>query len=583
MFFNTTFRRTLLFIILFELISLCGYLWPLWNKLFFIILAVSFLIICLKRLDVGVYIILAELFIGSKGYLFYYDLGGALISIRIAFWLIIMGVWFMKASEYLIKKRKNKNIKLDNYCRFFKSKLFYYFIALFAIFGLGLILGFINGNSFNNIFDDFNAYLFFGLILVFYDTIVSQQNIERVMSVLAASLVAISLKTIALLYFFSHNFSGARSLYKWVRTSGVGEITNMGGNYYRIFFQSHIFIIIGFIIFLIFLFFNDYKLNLKNFARGMAIKRLKEKSSKIYPNSIYRYSAMIILLVAVILISLSRSFWIGLAAGLIAIFVYYLINENFSYKKFIINFIIFSALIAYLFFICGAQYYLGIFISILIFFYFLIRILKFPKRKVFEFTCVLAIIFALAIGFINNVVKFPWPHSDVDINLGELFGERAITISGEAAVGSRWSLLKPLSENIIKFPTILVGSGFGSTITYKSSDPRVLAENPSGEYTTYAFEWGYLDIWLKLGIIGLAAYIILIFKLFFLGLSEIKKDNWKIANDESRLILGLLLGLIIVFVIHCFTPYLNHPLGIGYLLLCVVIFDVFSNNLAANK
>ena len=55
-----------------------------------------------------------------------------------------------------------------------------------------------------------------------------------------------------------------------------------------------------------------------------------------------------------------------------------------------------------------------------------------------------------------------------------------------------------------------MGRGFGATVTYQTRDPRILADNGSGEYTTYAFEWGWLDIWLKLGIFGLAAYFLLI-------------------------------------------------------------------------
>ncbi|MFH1187477.1 MAG: hypothetical protein V1688_01290, partial [bacterium] len=279
-------------------------------------------------------------------------------------------------------------------------------------------------------------------------------------------------------------------------------------------------------------------------------------------------------LATIILISLSRSFWIGLIGGLVILFVYYLISEVFSYKKFIFYFIAVSAMIVYLFFLYSAQYYLSLFFSVLILFYFAITVLEFPKRKIYVFTSLAVVAFLLGVGLINNVVKFPFPKSSVDAQIGDVLGGRSVTLSGDAATSSRWELLNALKPKIMEFPTFLVGSGFGSMVTYKSSDPRILAADPSGSYTTYAFEWGYLDICLKLGIIGLAVYLALIFTLFFQGLDYLKKDNWKIENDESRLILGLLLGLIIVCVIHCFTPYLNHPLGIGYLLLCAVVFDV---------
>ncbi|MFH1564832.1 MAG: hypothetical protein ABIC82_03205 [bacterium] len=630
MFFNKTFRTTLALIISFELFSFCGYLRPDLNRMFFIGLVLVFLLICLNRMDIGVYILLAELFIGSKGYLFYYDFGGFTLSIRIAFWLIIMGVWGFRAFEYYVRGRRqqlrasthtvqqipptprrrhslwrratlcergenkkpspNPSAGGGNiYGRFFKSKLFYYFLAWFAVIGLGLVIGFVRGNSFNNIFDDFNGYLFFGLIFVFYDVIVSREQVNRILGVFAAALVAMSLKTIALLYFFSHSFLETFSIYKWVRTSGVGEITNMGGGYYRIFFQSHIFIIIGFVMFLVFLLFNDYEWGWKSFLRGMFGKfqisnfkfqnKSKIPNSKLQtPNSIYQFSAAAVFLATTILISLSRSFWVGLVGGLVVLFVYYLISEVFSYKKFILYFIAVSAMIVCLFFLYSSKYYLSLFFSVLILFYFAITVLEFPKRKIYIFTSLVVVSFLLGVGLINNVVKFPFPKSSVDVQIGDVLGGRSVALSGDAATSSRWKLLNALKPKIMEFPTFLVGSGFGSTVTYKSSDPRILQSDPTGTYTTYAFEWGYLDVWLKLGIIGLAVYLALILKLLFGGLNFLKKNNWKIESDESRLILGFLLGLIIVCVIHCFTPYLNHPLGIGYILLCVVVFELLIKN-----
>jgi hypothetical protein len=572
-FFGTTFRKTLLFIILLELFSFAGYLVPVFNQIAFAVLILLFLIICLERLDWGVYILLAELFIGSKGYLFYYNFDGTLISIRIAFWLVIMGVWFYRSGITRIFTRNNAEI-LQTKFFFFKSKLFYWFAGLFAVIAWGLAMGFMRGNSFNNIFDDFNAYLFFGLIFVFYDAITSWDQIKQVMQVLVASLAAMSLKTIGLLYLFSHQFFGISYLYKWVRTSGVGEITNMGGNYYRIFFQSHIFVIIGFVVFLVFLLFNKYQLEFRKFLRGIMRKATRNNAEASTENWVWRFTPILILLSSVILISLSRSFWVGLISGLIILFVYYLTSADFNYKKFIANFLIICLIVFYLLFLQWTKFYLALVLAMPLVFYILIKIIKLPRNQILTFSSVLVIIFLLGFALANDVVKFPWPTGGVSVNLAELIGERATTVSGEAAVGSRWNLLKPLSIKIIQFPTILIGSGFGSTVTYTSSDPRILAKDPTGQYTTYAFEWGYLDIWLKLGLIGLGVYLLLLWKIFLLGWDQIKNANWQMADDKSRLILGLLLGLLIIIVIHGFTPYLNHPLGIGYLLLCVVIFDV---------
>jgi len=141
-----------------------------------------------------------------------------------------------------------------------------------------------------------------------------------------------------------------------------------------------------------------------------------------------------------------------------------------------------------------------------------------------------------------------------------------VTNEQEAALSSRWSLLPVLSREVVKEP--FLGQGFGATVTYISSDPRILANNPSGQYTTAALEWGYLDIALKIGILGLLAYLLLLTKIIYQG----------IASNQSKhryLDLGLSMGVFFLAVTHIFTPYLNHPLGIGFLIVssCLISLD----------
>jgi O-Antigen ligase. len=143
------------------------------------------------------------------------------------------------------------------------------------------------------------------------------------------------------------------------------------------------------------------------------------------------------------------------------------------------------------------------------------------------------------------------------------FINRVSLDSGEAAVASRWSLLPVLWHEIVKSP--IIGFGYGKTITYKSSDPRVLQINPDGNYTTYAFEWGYLALWLKLGILGLLAYLTLLFTNIYQGLTKWRK------NDVLAGVLSL--GLLILVVVNFFTPYLDHPLGIGFILVAIVLIQ----------
>jgi O-antigen ligase len=491
--FNKIFKRAFLFIFLAELFSLFGYLLPNFNKAAFLIIILLTLILSLYKLEYGIWIVLAELFIGSKGYLFFFEYGGLVVSIRIVLWLIVMSVWAGKVITNWLKTKK-----LD--IPFLKSSYSPYFFILFLSIVWGLINGILNNNEFNNLFFDFNNWLYFALIFPAFSIISEKKNINGILQIFIASIIWLALKTFFLLFAFSHNLIGVVSeLYRWVRITGVGEITQMQGGFYRIFFQSHIFVLIGFFIFLFLL------------------------SDKIINNSLFKnknifflLSCCLVILLSVIIISFSRSFWVGFAFGLL-LFYAYLIWQKIQWKKVlqISNFIIVCAIISFI--------------------------------------------------IIVVTVKFPYPSPTGGFSTTGLLSKRASQLTGEAALSSRWELFPKIWQEIKRTP--ILGQGFGTTITYKSSDPRVLKTSPTGEYTTYAFEWGWLDIWLKLGLFGLLAYLVIIMKVYFRGL--IQQNN----NEESRINLGLIIGLAVVTVVSIFSPYLNHPLGIGYLIIVSAILN----------
>ena len=178
----------------------------------------------------------------------------------------------------------------------------------------------------------------------------------------------------------------------------------------------------------------------------------------------------------------------------------------------------------------------------------------------------------LSIIIITSIVLFPYPSPSGPFSAGSLISKRALTISGEAGVSSRWQLLGPLWEQVSK--NMLIGAGFGKTVTYVTKDPRILAQNPTGQYTTFVFEWGYLDLWLKFGLFGLFVYayfVLLILKHSYRVLSDgfNGENKYKLAVYQ-----GIILGGIGILVVHAFSPYLNHPLGIGYLLFWASIVDI---------
>jgi hypothetical protein len=485
---NKIIRNTSLFIILTEALSFLGYYYQIINSIAFFAIAILVLVLSLYRLEYGLFILLTELLIGSFGYLFYFETGGFKISIRIALWLIIMSVWLAKE---IIKIIKTKKIELD----FFRSSYLFYFLALFIFIVFGMINGFLKNNSLNNIFFDSNNWFYFSLIFPIFSVLKNDDNIKIVKQIFLTSIGWLSIKTIILAYIFSHSFNFfALDLYLWVRRSGVGEITQVVPGFNRIFMQSHIFILIGFFILLFYL-----------------LKNLKEKSIALNKQnfSLIIFSA---LLLSVIIISFSRSFWLGLVAGAIFIYLIAIFKIKIGLKKFVI----------------------------------------------FNLISVSIIILSLALTLI--IVKFPYPAPAGEFDATNLFSERATQIAGEAGVSSRWQLLPELWQKIKTAPVL--GRGFGATVTYKSNDPRVLATNYGGEYTTYAFEWGWLDIWLKIGILGLLTYLILFTKIIF--------DGLKINSFFS---FSLATGLILILAVNMFSPYANHPLGIGYLIIAAIMIE----------
>lgn len=483
---NPLFKRVLLFIILAELLSLCGFLVPEFNSVAFFVIILLTLILALYKLDYGLWIVLAELIIGSKGYLFFFEYSGLVVSIRIALWLVIMSVWLAKLITNAIK---TKRVKLE----FLKSPYSPYFFILFLFILWGSVNGWLNNNDYGNIFFDLNGWLYFSLIFPAFTIIKESHALKNFINVASAAITWLIFKTYFLLFVFSHNLIGlTEEVYRWVRVSGVGEITQVQGGFYRIFFQSHIFILIAFFA-LLWLLPNIY-------------------SNKKAINKIVLLSALSCLL-SVVLLSFSRSFWVGLVVGTV----------------------LYLALVANLF----------------------------GSRKLLSVIGSLFIVSIVSVGLIVLTVNFPYPRPLGGFTTTTLLSERASAISGEAAVSSRWELLPELWGEIIKSP--ITGKGFGHTVTYETKDPRALLSSATGEYTTYAFEWGWLDIWLKLGIFGIIAYLVLLIKLMEHGIKQISFD--KPLDNEKLMIMGVVTGLLVLSVVNIFTPYLNHPLGIGYIII----------------
>ncbi len=458
-----------------ELLSLLAFTRPSLMPAFFVIASVVVLVISLWDLRYGALISLAELFIGGMGYMLVWRVDGLNLSLRMVIFLILLAVGFAR----MIK---------DKRIEFWHSRFFTPYLLFVALIVAGIFAGYWRGNSLSGIFFDVNAFFFLAYLPIWYQAFKTKEDKELVWIVFWSATVWLALKTLAIFYFFTHGFSFLPWFYKWIRDSGVGEITPAGGGFYRVFLQSQIHLITGFIL--------------------LVGEFLFKEKNKI------KYYLLSVLFFSAILLSFSRSFWLGLLVAL--------------------PLLLFIALVR-------------------------LRVSGWQIAK----TCGWLIgVLAGSVALMYVLVLFPYPKS-AEINLADIFGGR-MTVSDSAAA-TRWSELGPLVRKVQK--NWFVGGGWGTTVTFQTLDPRLLKTNPDGNYTTSAFEWGWLDLWLKLGLIGLFVYGSLLLKLIKRGWANVKLS----LGDKYSF--GLTITLVSMIIVHFFTPYLNHPLGLGWLMLAIIFLD----------
>ena len=522
--FKVDILKLILVIFFIELLSLISFKSAILSGIFFILISIAVLLFTLYKLEYGLYIALIELMIGSYGYLFYLQLPSYKVPIRLAIFLIVFFVWLFK----YFRPRDFFNLLK-------KSRLIQNFFLFLIFLGIGCINGLLHHNSLANTFFDFNGYLYFGLFFVFLEVFKNEKQIINFLKILFASVTYVSLKVFITLYFFSHGFLNTSDLlYHWIRDTRVGEITYAGANFFRIFFQSQIWSLIGIFIILVLIIavFLSQKKPLCHPEQSEGSITTKSPRFLTSFGMTERFFLLLIIVQTSILISFSRTFWLSAIIGFITLFAYLIFKERLGLKKLAqITGIILSSLI----------------ISILL----LIFIANFP---------------------------IPKPSSELALLL---FKNRFTTFFGEAGVSSRWNQLPVIVEQIKKAP--ILGTGFGTSLTYKSNDPRIKNEsNPEGWYTTYTFEWGYLDTVTEIGFIGLLVYLFFIGQIFYLGIHSrlglkqigINSNVNEINSRPSLIQISFLVGLIVLITVNMFSPYLNHPLGISYLMLCTAIFQI---------
>jgi len=446
--------------------------------IFLAVAGLGILALTIWRPEYGLLAAFAELFANSHGHLVSTEVVGFDLSLReVIFVGVMMGwiIWQIRGTKFCA-------------LTIIKNSIWIYFLPVFVAIVIGYVVGFTQ-NEPTKAFNDGNAYFYlayiFPILSIKWDSIKQRQLLQ----VVAAAAVWVTALTIGLLYLFTHLSGEALVIiYRFIRDTRTGELTRMSGVIFRVFLQAQFSVIIFTLL----------------IAPWLWLKEISKKT---------RIGLIIFLafLIGVVLISLSRSFWVG------------------------------------------------IIVAIIPFVFLLVKVLK-PSIKNFSSGVGLSITSSILAAIILAIVTlFPIPYRLGSLtDLTWLFSSRTGDLS-DVAISSRWNLLPEMWEKISVAP--ILGSGFGEEVTFKTDDPRAREISPDGTWTTYSFEWGWLDLWLKMGILGPLAFLWLFFGLLRGLLANKNRPAW--------LTIGLISGLFMLYGTHIFSPYLNHPLGLGFILFLV--------------
>ncbi|MDO8583975.1 MAG: O-antigen ligase family protein, partial [bacterium] len=407
---------------------------PVINGAIALFLGLVLFALTIWRPSLGLAIIVAELLIGSKGALFKYG-GDAVnnggISIRLIFFAAFFLGWLAWALIHKTWKR------WPSYTTGRWTYLFLALLVLFAVFQ-GFSDWLIGENKW--IFADANAWGFWLLLLPVVDLVAHERErlIRFLKPAVVAGLIWLGIQSLVFLFLFSHQIVTIDSpFYLWIRRTGLGEVTRISDHAFRIFMQSQIYAVLAFVSVIASSFFChcERPQGARQSPVVASLGRFGSMSSMSSRNDGWRLG-LLALLTAEIFISLSRSFWLGLAAGCLVLGIFILPLLSKWFKQ-----ISFSRILHVTVRYSRLGWLIGNFFGVIV---------------------------GLALVFC--VLAFPFPGGGNRYAMVDMIDARVQ--SNESAVISRWQLL-PIVWNKIKEAPIL-GSGFGSTVTYQSADPRIV-------------------------------------------------------------------------------------------------------------
>jgi hypothetical protein len=484
-FFGKTFWWTLLGTATLFCLAIPAYAFPFFATILLIFFGCGVFCVSLWKLELGLFIAWAELIAFSHGHLV--EAHG--ISLRMVIFAAVLFAWGV-----LLIRQKVKPA--------FSHPIFFPCVGLFVLVCVSFAQAFLLRGNFTTALSDGNAYFYLLYLLPILSVSWDSPHKRQWLQVFAAASVWVSLLTLSIVFVFSHTPEWMLGqTYAFLRDTRLAEITKMTTAIFRTFLPSQIYALF----FLLFL------------SPFFWLRSLSWKDGLIF-------SSIQGMAIATLLISLSRSYLVGLFVSIIIFFLALLLSRSVSRTN-ILPALGWHAL-------------------------------------------------SKALGFLFLAIALFLPVSYLHGQAGDwaaMFSSRASSV-GDAAISSRWKLLDPMWQTIKEHPVL--GSGFGKTVSFETDDPRAEAITGDRLWTTYAMEWGWLELWLKMGMLGPLVFL-------WIALTIVRGLVPLLAQPARWLAIGGLASLAMLYATHTFSPYLNHPLGIGFLLFLVPFLHTAPQGVAA--
>jgi len=468
-FIGKPFYYTLLGQILFSVVAAVGF-YVGGTSVLLALIGLGVFVLSLWKLELGFAVVFAELFANSHGHLISSDIGGFSLSVRMVLFIALMLAWLIRF------------IKKDDSIHWQDRRLIPFLILGFtAIYGLSI------GAAQNEklaAFQDGNAYFYLLYIFPMLSVQWTALKQRMLLQVLAASTLWVVMISWGILFLYTHFPEEVLvPIYKFYRDTRTGEVTRLDGGLYRVFMQSQFFVMV-----MVFLYSTYFW--------------VKGASKRDWKFPLLALSATM----TIVLVSMSRSFWVGMAAGVL------------------------------------------VFVGLIAFF------AKPTWKRILSAVGFTALAKVVGVLMLAIVVFLPLPGG---LGFPNLFGLASRTSLSDEAVSSRWKLLDPMAHAVKENP--ILGYGFGEEIEFITDDPRICEIDPECRQRTYALEWGWLEIWMKMGIFGVAAFL-------FVFVSVVKQLWPLLGTKKSWLGVAFISSIVMLFSAHVFSPFLNHPIGLGFLI-----------------